>query len=317
MDNSRGVDLVAGSEFINSLDIDKVSRISLTGKNGEELIFERNEDSFTLGNFSNYPVKGPEITDLIYKISSITVKEKVSGKKHSKYGVDKKSATYRMRFFDNKGSEILGVYVGNSYNEVGNYIRREGQEQIYLTEGVFEVPLDKNSFVEKNILDFDKDKVKRLDLGSEVVIEKNNEGWIINGLDKSKYKEEQVDEAVTELSQVQFDNFYPETDTRVSNLSFTRGASIVLNNKMIYKLALARDKDKYFIKAQASLEDITDDIVLNPQGDNESIKEVNDIIKVQSGAQNFNLRFKNWVFEISEIEYNKFIKEKTGFSDEG
>ncbi|TDJ08494.1 MAG: DUF4340 domain-containing protein [Deltaproteobacteria bacterium] len=309
-DNYRGVDLIAGAELINTLDIDKVHRFSIKGKSGEQLNFLRRGDSFILENFSNYPVKGPQISELIYKLSSITVKEKVRGAQFSKYGVDKKEANFDLSFFDDKGKELLGLYVGKSYKGKGHYVRRAGGEQIYLTERPVEISLDKSSFIEQNILDFEKDNLEKLDLNGEVVIVKDNQGWGIEGLDKSKYSGENIEEAVENLQKVEFDDFFHASDAKVSNLKFNRGANIFLNNKMIYKLALARDKNRYFLKAHATLAEIPEDIVLNPQGGNENLKAVNDMIKVQSGAQNFNLRFKNWVFEISEYEYNKFIKDK-------
>jgi len=317
-DHHRGVDLVSGSEFISSLDIDKISSFSIRGKKDELLVFERSEGNFNLKNFSGYPTSGTQVSDLIYKLLSLTVKEKISDSKKDfkKYGVGEKAAQIHLSFLNEKGKEVLGLYVGNSYKGSANYVRLSGSDQIYLTAEAFSVSLDKKSFVEKNILNLDKEKIERLDLNGEVVITKGGDGWAIDGLSKSKYKDENIEEAVEDLQKVEFDNFFPQDDASVRDLSFTRGANIVLRNKTIYKLALAKDKDRYFLKAHATLEEAPEDIVINPDASNEKLEEVNDIIKVQTGAQNYNLRFKNWVFEISEYEYNKFIKKKNEFSDE-
>lgn|GEM_PF-6620957 len=312
-DHYRGVELVAGSEFLNALDIDNISSFSIRAKNGESLVFTRTGDSFNLQNYSNYPASGSEINELLYKLSTISVREKVSGNDFKKYGVDESDANYHFSFLNEKSEIVLNFYVGKSYNNKGNYIRKAQSTQIYLSESPLEVKLDKKSFVEKNILDFDKEKLERLELSGDVVIVKKDEAWVIDGLSKAKYQDEYIEEAIDDLQKVEFDNFYPEDDANVANLSFTQGANITLSNKMIYKLALARDKNRYFLKAQA---ETPEEIVLNPNASSEKLEEVNDLIKVQSGAENFNLRFKNWVFEISEYEYNKFIKKKNEFGSE-
>ena len=128
-DHYRGVDLVSGSEFVSSLDIDKISSFTIKGKKGELLVFERSGENFNLKNFSGYPTSSNAVSDLIYKLLSLTVKEKItqSIKDFKKYGVGEKEANLHFSFLNEKGKEVLGLYVGNSYKGSANYVRLSGR----------------------------------------------------------------------------------------------------------------------------------------------------------------------------------------------
>ena len=122
-DNYRGIDLITGSEFISSLDIDNISSFTIKGKDTKELTFTRDNDFFKLNSFGGYPTSGKKISDLIYKLTGITVREKVSenSKDYPRFGVDEKSSEAYFSFKDLTGKEVLSFYIGKSKDMLGTH----------------------------------------------------------------------------------------------------------------------------------------------------------------------------------------------------
>ena len=128
-ENRRGTDLLSGSDYIKGLDIEKVNRIVLSFQNDKQIVLTRSSNKFILENFNSYPASTEKINDLIYKISNIQVKEKVSSNVDeedlAKWELDNKSKKYLVEFFDNDGNKTVSFRVGKSNKGRGNYLYKE------------------------------------------------------------------------------------------------------------------------------------------------------------------------------------------------
>ena len=77
-ENRRGTDLLTGSDYVKGLDINKIQKISLSFEKGKKITLSRDSNRFVLENHKSYPAKTDKVNDLIYKIASIQVREKVA-----------------------------------------------------------------------------------------------------------------------------------------------------------------------------------------------------------------------------------------------
>ena len=77
-ENKRGVDLLAGSDYVKGLDVNKIKKISLSFSDNKIITLTRDSNQFVLENYKSYPASTDRVNDLIYKIASIQVREKVS-----------------------------------------------------------------------------------------------------------------------------------------------------------------------------------------------------------------------------------------------
>ena len=97
-ENKRGVDLLAGSDYVKGLDVNKIKKISLSFSDNKIITLTRDSNQFVLENYKSYPASTDRVNDLIYKIASIQVREKVSSGASEgelkRYGLDDDQKKY-------------------------------------------------------------------------------------------------------------------------------------------------------------------------------------------------------------------------------
>ena len=108
-ENRRGTDLLSGSDYIKGLDVGKVQKMVLSFKTEKKITFTRDANRFVLEDHKSYPAASDKVNDLIYKIASIRVKEKILSNAEEddlkKYELDKQSRPYLIELYDNDGKK--------------------------------------------------------------------------------------------------------------------------------------------------------------------------------------------------------------------
>ena len=129
-ENRRGTDLVEGSDYIKSLDVGKIQKMILHSLDDSKLEFRRDGNSFVIENHKSYPASTERISELIYEIARIQVKEKktssVSGSKLKEYGLDEEKRKYFVEVYGGEDKKLVAFSVGKSPKDKGNYIYKEG-----------------------------------------------------------------------------------------------------------------------------------------------------------------------------------------------
>ena len=318
-ENKRGTDLLTGSDYIKGLDINKIQKISLSFSGDKMITLTRDSNRFVLENHKSYPASTDKVNDLIYKIASIQVKEKVaSGVDEDdlkNYELSKDKRKYLVELFDNDGRKTVGFSVGKSHKGKGNYLLKEDKKDIYLSQENLWLNSSYKDFVNTVLLEVKKDDIEKVSLKSDKnleIVKKDKEFVVKNPTDK-QYKKEKAEEYVKNLSSVRFDDFYSLTEPKVQALNFDKDIKIKLKNKLTYKVSLAKDKDDHFVKLTAFLEETPKQFVVRQDDRKEELQKIEDVIKAQGDAQIINMEKGAWVYKVDKSVYENLAKDSKFF----
>lgn len=318
-ENRRGTDLLTGSDYVKGLDINKVQKISLSFSGDKKITLTRDSNRFVLENHKSYPASTDKVNDLIYKIASIQVKEKVSSSADDddlkNYELNKDKRKYLVELFDNDGKKTVSFSVGKSHKGKGNYLLKEGKKEIYLSQENLWLNSSYKDFVNTVLLEVKKDDIEKVSLSSDKTVEivkKDKEFEVVAPTDK-KYKKEKAEEYAKSFSSVRFDDFYSLTEPKVQALNFDKDIKIKLKNKLIYKVSLAKEKEDHFVKLTALLEEAPKQFVVRQDDGKEELQKIEDVIKAQGDAQRINMEKGAWVYKVNKSVYEKLAKDSKFF----
>ena len=318
-ENKRGTDLLTGSDYVKGLDINKIQKISLNFSGDKKITLTRDSNRFVLENHKSYPASTDKVNDLIYKIASIQVKEKIaSGADEDdlkKYELGKDKRKYLVELFDNDGKKTVAFSVGKSHKGKGNYLFKEGKKEIYLSQENLWLNSSYKDFVNTVLLEVKKDDIEKVSLKSDKnleIVKKDKEFVVENPTDK-QYKKEKAEEYAKSFSSVRFDDFYSLTEPKVQALNFDKDIKIKLKNKLIYKVSLAKDKDDHFVKLTALLEEAPKQFVVRQDDGKEELQKIEDVIKAHGDAQRVNMEKGAWVYKVNKSVYDKLAKDSSFF----
>jgi hypothetical protein len=317
-ENKKETDLIAGSDFVKGIDLNKVQKISLSF--GEKkIILTRDGARFVVENHKSYPAATERVNELIYKIASVQVREKIEDKSRpedlSRYGLDPKSSKYLIEIFDNDGKRTVAFRVGKSVKGRGNYLYKEGRDEIYLSNNELWLNSSYKDFINTVLLKVDKEKLQKIVIKDKeaIELERENSNFVLKTADSKKAKEEKIEEFINNLGHLSFEDYFRPKDSTVSSLNFEKEVELKMNNKLIYKLALAKSKTDYFLRLQALVDEAPSRIVVNQDANKEELQKIEDTIKVQGQAQRVNLELSPWVYKISKEKFEKLSVSKKFF----
>lgn len=318
-ENKRGTDLLNGSDYIKGLDINNIQKISLTFSEGKKITLTRDANRFVIENHKSYPADTSKVNDLIYKIASIQVREKVLSNADQddlqNYDLDKEKRKYQVQLFDSKGNKTISFIVGKSYKNKGNYLYRDDKKDIYLSTSNLWLNSSYKDFVDTVLLDIDKKDIEKIVLKTDKDLEivKNDDEFQINGLENKKVKNDKAKEYINGLSNLKFEDYLSVTEPKAQGLKFSKDLKIQFQNKLIYKISFAREDKDYFVRMRALLEEAPKQFVVNQTDGKEDLKKIEDVIRAQGDAQKLNMSRGAWVYKINRSVYDKLMKKSSYF----
>ena len=313
-ENRRGTDLLSGSDYIKGLDVEKVQKIVLTFKDAKKLSLSRDAQRFVLENRKSYPAAGDKINDLIYKIASIQVNKKVTSSASDddlkKYELDDKSRKYVIEIFDNDGKKTVAFRVGKSEKGKGNYLYKEGKQEVYLSQNNLLINSSYKDFINTVLLDIKKDDINQIKLQSDTKIElvKKDKEFVMATPKRKNFKKDKVQEYLQSFSSLTFEDYYAHAEPDVQALNFNKDIKIHLKNKLIYKVSLAKKKEDHFLKLNVLVDEIPKQVVVRKDDGKEKLQSIEDIIKAQGDANRINQEKGNWIYEVDKSVYEKLAK---------
>ena len=318
-ENKRGTDLLAGSDYIKGLDINKVQKIVLSYKDSKKIILTKDSNRFVLENYKSYPTDTLKVNDLIYKIASIQVKEKITSNANEddlkKFELDEKSRKYLIELFDNNGRKTVSFSVGKSQKGKGNYLLKDGTNEVYFSNSNLLINSSYKHFVNTVLLDINKSDIEQIKLISDKEIEfiKKDTKFVIERPKNNKFKEEKAEEYAKNFSSLKFNDFFTHADNEVQSLAFDKDIKIQLKNKLVYKVGLAKNKDKYFVKLNALVDEIPRQITVSKDDGREKLQSIDDMVKAQGDAHRINIEKGNWIYKVDKSVYDKIAKDSKFF----
>jgi len=318
-ENKRGSDLILGSDYIKGFDIEKIHKIVLNFKDSKEITLTRDNDRFLIESHKSYPAASTKVNDLIYKIASIQVKEKITSDASEadlkKYELDEKSKQYRVEFYGKEGKKTISFQVGKSHKGKGNYLLKNEQKEVYLSMNNLSIDSSYKDFIDTILLNLKKDDIVKVQLKSNKEIEliKEDQELVLATPKAKKFKKEKIDEYYESFSDLKFNDYFKTSDLDVKNLNFNKFVKIQLKSKLIYNMMLAQNKDRYFVKLNVLVDEMPKQILVNRDAGKEELQNIEDMIKAQSNAQKINMEKANWVYQIDKSIYENILKKEKFF----
>ncbi|MCB0422026.1 MAG: DUF4340 domain-containing protein, partial [Bdellovibrionales bacterium] len=318
-EHKRGVDLVAGSDYIKGLDIGKVQRIVMNFKEGKELILAREDQSFYIENHKSYPASTEKVNDLLFKIASIQVREKtdsrVSESDLKAYELDEKNALYRVSIFDNNGNKTVSFRVGKSHKGRGNYLFKEGGKDIYLSADTLFLRSSYTDMIDRLLLKIDEKEIDKIsvDTGKKVELVQEEGRFKIVPSKKNTVDEAKIKDFVSVVKNLSFEEYFKPDEPEVRNLDFNEDIRVQLKNKLIYKVSLAQENDKYFLRLNALVDELPNEVVVDKDADKETLDHIEGMVKAQGDAQRLNTEKGRWIYSISKSTFEKMVNEPKNF----
>lgn len=303
-ENHRGTDLLTGSDYIKGLDVNKIQKIVLKFEGKEKITLNRDSQHFVLENKKSYPADTQKINELIYKIASIQVQEMVSSNSSEeelkKYELNEGAEKYLVEIYDTEGKKTVAFRVGKNYKSKGNYLYRLGKDEIYLSNSSVWLNSSYKDFIDTLLLKIDTNKVSELEVNTDKAITVSDQDKI------NKYTKE--------ISSIYFKDFYLPTEPKIQSLDFSKQVKVKLKNKLIYNLNLAKNKDEYFVKVNALLDEMPSKFVVGKDDKKEDLQKIEDVIQAQAEAQKINQHRAGWIYQVDKKVYENLNKQSKFFT---
>ncbi len=319
VENQQGIDLVDGSYYIKGLDISKVQKITLAVKGKEKIALVRDGARFLLENHHKYPASTDRVNELIYKMASIQISEKISSgvskDELKKYSLDKENCSYKLELYDSEGKKTLSFFVGKHQKNRGNFFFKENSDEIYLSKNRLWLQVSYKDYIDRNLVKIDASKIDKIDLTFDRKIElANRDGdYLLVSPKRKEFKADKVKSYFNTFNLLRFDDFYKYDDQLINGLKFKKTVKIQLKSKLIYLLSFAKKKDRYYVKAMAKVDEVPSKISISKDDGKEKLQSIEDIVKAQGEAQKFTLSRGEWVYQIDKATYEKIDKKLSEF----
>lgn len=312
--HQRGEDLIAGSYFVTGLKSDLITNVKVAQPD-EEIVLQKQKDSFVLGNHHGFLASNKEINNFLFDITKIQIRDSigVAPKEYKDLLVDDNQFKLNVTFSYKNGKQ-LSFYIGKDWKGKGSYLRMAGEDKVYISDQPLYFMASVDKFIEKDIAKIDSQKIEEIRVKSdkELIFAKKADKFEVN---LKNAKPEKVEEYVKGLEEIKFEKFLPPNDQSISKINFDKKAFIKLKNNIQYEFDLAQTDKKYYLKTKAISLDSSDQITISANDDVQKLKEVEEVIKSRGELDWYNRKNQNWIFEISEYEFKKLIKEGDDFKN--
>jgi len=309
-----------GTLLIQGLDLDKVSSISITGDKDAVTLARKGED-FVIAERQNYPASIGEVNKLLLKCLQVRCDAEftASADNHGELGVTAdKPETGVVKLLDSDGKELVGIIVGKfATRGRGSYVRRTDRDTVYTSEESVHVSAQPSNYMDTKLLDVAKGDVAEVTIKAKdktVTVTREKDKIVLKEIPKGKRpKESDVESVFDALSSLTLDDVAADASVAAEpDTTFT--CKLKEEKHTTYVVQLSKRDDKHYIKlaaqgpgqdlAQASIQIAND---RSKEGTDEG-KKAAAVLTALKGANEFNERHANWVYEISSWAAGKMQK---------
>ena len=312
-ENRRGSDLLAGSYYITGLDVGQIGRIVISPKEGEAITLAKEGEGFVLQSHKSYPAATDRINELLFQLTGLEVAEKVaegaSEEDLKAYELDGESRRYSVSILSGEGQELVGLSVGKSYRGQGDYLLKNGEEDIYLSAASLGVGTTYKSFVDTALFSISSEEVEHLELTSNRAMVFEGEGGDLKilGPRNRNFKKEKIDEYVIGLGTLRFEDVFAMGDAEVQGLTFDKNLTVRLSEGLIYRAMFAKKGEDHWVRVVAS---VHEEQTAAPQGEaSGTAPSVEAIVLAQSRAERMNRQHGPWIYKVSQSTFERMIKD--------
>ena len=304
-----------GSHLIQGLPTDRIQRIIIS--EGEDTVtLVRHEEGFTVREKDGYPASTQTINDLLIDLLDIRTAQKVtsSSKNHAELAVDETvPGAVSVTFVAENGEDLVGVVKGKSPEaSSGAYVRKMGEDSVYLTEGYLRIGTDPTAYLEKELVSLERGAVQRVLVevgGDSYTIVRGDDGEIeLQNIPEGKQpKDTEIGSVFGALSRLNM------SDVRAAagmELDWDASYRCELENDLVYTVRSTKKDGSTYISLSATGPDV-DQVEITRTESEESLKKKEALLVASDTAAEFNGRHEGWVYEVPEWKAKNLRKPLT------
>lgn len=324
------------------LNSEKIAKVSL-GSNEGSIVLQYENDLWGVASRDSYPADVNHVRSLLLKILDLSVSQKITSntKRFEALGVADKNFVNQLTFFDAQGTPLGGLLLGNTKEReveegsslpVGQYIRRVGENDVYLSSQVISLEKDVFYWLDANISNFLSSKVSsisqfKLSEGREALdfeLKVQNESFVVVG-DEKEPDGSAVSKISTALENSRLKDVYKSGDERVKDLVFDTKTVYKGLNGLVYTVFSTEKDSRYFAKFQVEFrEDLVKKMQEQEESKTDQETEVSKSpqlsistpvptpekktyeVSSPEEAETLNSRYSSWIYELPEYQGKKF-----------
>jgi len=302
--------------------IDQVKTVNVQ-TNTETITMIRDESwNWQMQEKHNYPVETDKVNNLLLAMTELTILEtKTSNSElYSKVGVDDVSAKDSQSILltlktdsDTLASLIIGnsqaAKIDSTRNEI--YVRKPDDKQVWLALGKLSVEKQLTDWLERQIIDINNDKIRRVAINENILIFKDtpdDEEFQLadlptNGTVKMPYVLKNI---ATTLSNLEFDDVI-----EIGKLELQPETTAVFTtfDGLEVTMQVAKQNDKNYAMFAAKF---NSEAVLPIENDSkeEDDSKSDEKPDVHQKIKSLNTKFSGWVYELSEYKVDDLAKKR-------
>jgi hypothetical protein len=271
-----------------------------------------------VANKADYPADPKQINDLITKCLDIKTTELYTDnpKNHEDLEVTEEKAKNVIQFFKADGSLLTGVIVGKSLETgQGSYVRRPTEDPVYLAASVPWFRSGALEYVNQEIASIERDDVNSVTVTTPegpytLQAGAGDTVALIDPPAGRKLKDSDAKSVMNALDSLRFDDV--NTPEELSDLDFDHLFVCRMDDSTQYRLRVAKQGDKTYVKCDAQFTDTTPVTMTPGQVESEEeLKRKEAKLQAQEKAQKFTRRHKGWIYEVPDWKANYLTKKKS------
>jgi len=307
----------SSSPLIEGLQVDAIASITvMSEKGGSVTTLNRTPNGFVIANKGDYPADVSKINALVNNCLDIRTHEKITDNpdNHAELKVTDETARYRIAFLNDEGKEIVGLYVSESNEKGGAFVRLLSSNDVYSIENAPWIPAKPMDYVDAQLFQIPQEQM------SSVAVRTPEDSYILNVTDDKsdielkdmpagkRFKGTDYKTVFGALRSLRCENVASAVNVS-DGLEFDHSYTCKLSNKTVYKLVLASKGDKTYATISADYLDKSP--VEKTVGEVES----EEVLKAKEAkllaidvVKAFNQKHQGWVYQIPAYQAGNLTK---------
>ena len=333
-----------GQKFLSNLNPDDIAQIVIKkGETETRLKRSADGDRFLIPSEDGYRAQNSSVNRFIKDVLNLSLEKEVgAGEGLEKelelaVGADNPESI-EVAFLNDSDKEMVRFVSGKSFDEgSGNYVLRvdDPERKIYLTDKRVYLSTDGSDFLDKEILNVERDDIEAIrgvgfsiDRGTEepppalaaepvepgaepgdepAEAEPAPRGELkLADLPAGKKESSKVSQLKGLLSSLRFTQHHLANAPEVAGLVFDNRVDVHMRNGSIYVVEVAQKADKHYLRIQGAHEAAErGGVSIARDASDEEVKETSEVLEALDKLQTFNAFHGSWVYEVTETVADK------------
>lgn len=300
-----------GQKFLPNLNPDEIASIAIRKGEASTQLDRLGDDRFVVASSNGYWADNESVNRFLKDVLELGLEKEVgSGEglyEELELESDSASAT-EVAFADSSGEEMVRFLVGKAFEDGGSYVRRiDGAEDaksvVFLSGRTLSLSTDGDSFVDKEILDVEQERVTRV-AGRDFLMQRDEGNLQLADVPDGQKESSKASQLKGLLRGLRFTRHLLANEPEVLGLTFDDTVEVELDDQTGYRLAVATRGEKHYLRVegfQASEEQLS----IAMDASEEEVRETSEILARGDEIREFNEFHGSWVYEVSETLADK------------